>query len=366
MTHRFARATASREIRPPLSGRCSRRRHPWLEPVRSCGHIMSADAPEIQVLLWEPRKGDSTSEIRTIRRTRRLSWSASCWRSYLVYPRLRGLRPRRRQRSRAGTSTGTADTRPEGTGSQTFERPPKHGGTLVADPPRRRDESQGPGRFCSRTSVHRVGKAAVGQLRCREARRLCGELHAVWLVPERCTVPHPIHIVEDADKFILLAEQNTWFTIVYTDGRPHDKEIASTWYGDTIGHWDGDTLILETVNLNGYAKVDTISPVQQPGEDYADLQAPEFRNHPAHVDRRRSEDLTRSNGRFLTPGRSSRSIPRSSNTRAWKTTWRLSSPAPSRRGRRQKEKTLPQKIDAPRVSCQASGRRRTRLSTCHR
>jgi hypothetical protein len=70
--------------------------------------------------------------------------------------------------------------------------------------------------------------------------------------------PHPIHIVEDADKFILLAEQNTWFTIVYTDGRPHDKELPPTWYGDTVGHWEGDKLVLETVNLNGYAKVDTI------------------------------------------------------------------------------------------------------------
>jgi hypothetical protein len=70
--------------------------------------------------------------------------------------------------------------------------------------------------------------------------------------------PHPLQFVQDDDKLIMLAEQNTWFTIIYTDGRPHDKEIASTWYGDTIGHWDGDTLILETVNLNGYAKVDTI------------------------------------------------------------------------------------------------------------
>ncbi len=69
--------------------------------------------------------------------------------------------------------------------------------------------------------------------------------------------PHPVQIVQDDDKMIFLAEQNTWFTIIYTDGRPHDKEIAPTWYGDTTGKWDGDTLTLETVNLNGYAKVDT-------------------------------------------------------------------------------------------------------------
>jgi hypothetical protein len=70
--------------------------------------------------------------------------------------------------------------------------------------------------------------------------------------------PHPIMFVQDEDKLVMLAEQNTWFTIVYTDGRPHDKELPPTWYGDTVGRWEGDTLILETVNFNGYAKVDTI------------------------------------------------------------------------------------------------------------
>ena len=70
--------------------------------------------------------------------------------------------------------------------------------------------------------------------------------------------PHPVQIVQDNDKMIFLAEQNTWFTIVHTDGRPHDKSLPPTWYGDTTARWDGETLILETINLNGYAKVDTI------------------------------------------------------------------------------------------------------------
>jgi hypothetical protein len=70
--------------------------------------------------------------------------------------------------------------------------------------------------------------------------------------------PHPLQFVQDEDKLIMLAEQNTWFTIVHTDGRPHDKELANMWYGDSIGHYDGDTLIIETTNLNGYTKIDTI------------------------------------------------------------------------------------------------------------
>jgi hypothetical protein len=70
--------------------------------------------------------------------------------------------------------------------------------------------------------------------------------------------PHPIEFVQDDNRLIILAEQNTWFHQVYTDGRPHDPDLPPTWWGDSIGHYEGDTLIVETTNINGYIKVDTI------------------------------------------------------------------------------------------------------------
>ena len=40
---------------------------------------------------------------------------------------------------------------------------------------------------------------------------------------------------------------------VYTDGRPHtaDEDAYPTWNGDTIGFWDGDTLVMHTKHLFG-------------------------------------------------------------------------------------------------------------------
>ncbi len=35
---------------------------------------------------------------------------------------------------------------------------------------------------------------------------------------------------------------------IYTDGRPHNK-VPAGFYGDTIGHWEGDALVTDTVNL---------------------------------------------------------------------------------------------------------------------
>jgi hypothetical protein len=37
--------------------------------------------------------------------------------------------------------------------------------------------------------------------------------------------------------------------IVPLDGRPHQTGIEPTYYGDPVGHWDGDTLVVETTNF---------------------------------------------------------------------------------------------------------------------
>jgi hypothetical protein len=70
--------------------------------------------------------------------------------------------------------------------------------------------------------------------------------------------PHPIQVIQDNDHFVFLAEQNTWFHIVRTDGGSYDADLPPSWFGESIGHWEGDKLIIETRNINGYARVDTI------------------------------------------------------------------------------------------------------------
>lgn len=36
---------------------------------------------------------------------------------------------------------------------------------------------------------------------------------------------------------------------IYTDGRPHPAALELTFYGHSIGHWEGDTLVVDTVNI---------------------------------------------------------------------------------------------------------------------
>ena len=37
---------------------------------------------------------------------------------------------------------------------------------------------------------------------------------------------------------------------IFMDGRAHPNDLEPTWYGHSIGHWEGDTLVIETVGFN--------------------------------------------------------------------------------------------------------------------
>ena len=69
--------------------------------------------------------------------------------------------------------------------------------------------------------------------------------------------PEPMQFMQSDKYFAFLFEQNSWFTVVPIDGRAHGNGIP-TWFGDSVGHWEGDTLVVDTVNFNGKTRLDTI------------------------------------------------------------------------------------------------------------
>src|SRR5256885_10549601 len=42
----------------------------------------------------------------------------------------------------------------------------------------------------------------------------------------------------------------------FMDGRSHDPKVEQTWLGDSIGHWEGDSLVVETVGQNDITWID--------------------------------------------------------------------------------------------------------------
>jgi hypothetical protein len=70
--------------------------------------------------------------------------------------------------------------------------------------------------------------------------------------------PNPFQIVQDGGLVVFLFEVGNWFHVVAADRRGHPPEISPTWYGHSIGRWDGDTLVVDTVGFNGYTRLDTV------------------------------------------------------------------------------------------------------------
>jgi hypothetical protein len=58
-------------------------------------------------------------------------------------------------------------------------------------------------------------------------------------------------IVQAPGYVMILFEQAHDVRIIPLDGRPHLAQNIRQWMGDSRGHWEGDTLVIETTNFNG-------------------------------------------------------------------------------------------------------------------
>lgn len=64
------------------------------------------------------------------------------------------------------------------------------------------------------------------------------------------TLPFFYRIVQTKTLLVHLFEQDPHYRQAFLDGRGHPKDPDPTWMGHTIGHWEKDTLVLETTGLN--------------------------------------------------------------------------------------------------------------------
>jgi hypothetical protein len=69
-------------------------------------------------------------------------------------------------------------------------------------------------------------------------------------VPRSMYHPQPIEILQPPGYVVLLFERMYW-RIVTLDGRPHPPDTTRFWQGDSVGRWEGDTLVIDVANFNG-------------------------------------------------------------------------------------------------------------------
>jgi hypothetical protein len=92
----------------------------------------------------------------------------------------------------------------------------------------------------------------------------------------------PRRIIQLPGEFVFLYEDISGdpYRIIPTDGRKHREDANPSYYGDAVGHWEGDTLVVETtkfvddtwVGEDGYFHSDALRVVERfwrIGEDLA-------------------------------------------------------------------------------------------------
>ena len=92
--------------------------------------------------------------------------------------------------------------------------------------------------------------------------------------------PMPIEIMQEPNRIAILFEAWQTFKVIPTDGRSHPQNPDPTWMGNSVGHWEGDTLVVDSVGFNDKTRLDTIG---HPHSDQMHVVERLTRTDPMHI-----------------------------------------------------------------------------------
>jgi hypothetical protein len=61
----------------------------------------------------------------------------------------------------------------------------------------------------------------------------------------------PLEILEAPGRLVIKPENSALPRRIYLDGRGHSEDVEPSWMGHSIGRWEGDVLVVDTIGLNG-------------------------------------------------------------------------------------------------------------------
>ncbi|HEX5228464.1 MAG TPA: hypothetical protein VFW44_12170, partial [Bryobacteraceae bacterium] len=85
--------------------------------------------------------------------------------------------------------------------------------------------------------------------------RSLGERCLLWYTAGPPMLPGPYNnnfqILQTADQVVIVNEMIHDARVIPLDGSPHLPAGIRQWRGDSRGHWDGNTLVVDTTNFSG-------------------------------------------------------------------------------------------------------------------
>jgi hypothetical protein len=92
--------------------------------------------------------------------------------------------------------------------------------------------------------------------------------------------PQPRKIVQTPDLVIIMYEGNSGLRQVFLDGRPLpelNEDLQPWWYGYSVGHWEDDTLVVESIGFRDDGWLDVYgSPLTERGKIIERFRRPDF------------------------------------------------------------------------------------------
>jgi hypothetical protein len=70
-------------------------------------------------------------------------------------------------------------------------------------------------------------------------------------VPRVLPTPYPYDIVQTPNAIYVGIEVMHSFRIIHMDGKPMPADFKPSYLGYSVGHWEGETLVIKTTGLNG-------------------------------------------------------------------------------------------------------------------
>ena len=97
--------------------------------------------------------------------------------------------------------------------------------------------------------------AAVARKRVEDNKKDSPQAHCL---PNAVTRIGPLYEFVQSKSFLIMIsdDDSPGFHQIYLDGRKHPAEPDPLWYGNNIGHWEGDTLVVDRVNFEDQVWLD--------------------------------------------------------------------------------------------------------------
>src|SRR6266704_1568192 len=71
-------------------------------------------------------------------------------------------------------------------------------------------------------------------------------------------IRRPSRIIQAPASVVFVWEDYHAYRVVPLDGRPHVGSAMKLWMGDARGHWEGNTLVIDTTNMNGKGRLSVV------------------------------------------------------------------------------------------------------------